>query len=105
MMLQRLRFASTCLLGMQRPPGGYNITIYHTMRDEVDSYRTHVWQCSSCGTTSKRSMNRKPQEADCRSGGPAVRVTCFMPKSLMVLVDGSPHYVLHPLVAHIQYST
>lgn len=28
---------------------GYNVTVYHTFHDEVDSYRTHVWQCEgSC---------------------------------------------------------
>jgi hypothetical protein len=30
---------------LQRPPGGYNVTVYHTMIDEVNNYRTHVWQC------------------------------------------------------------
>eukprot|EP00879_Flechtneria_rotunda_P011440 GHRR01011950.1.p1 GENE.GHRR01011950.1~~GHRR01011950.1.p1 ORF type:complete len:634 (+),score=298.82 GHRR01011950.1:873-2774(+) len=50
----------------QRPPGGYRITVYHTMHDEVNNYRTHAWECSKCGSTIKRSMNRPPQEADCR---------------------------------------
>lgn len=31
---------------LQRPPGGYNITVYHTMHDEVNNYRTHVWSCT-----------------------------------------------------------
>lgn len=37
------------------------------MHDEVNLYRTHVWTCNRCGNTVKRSMNRPPQEADCRS--------------------------------------
>jgi hypothetical protein len=34
-----------CLL-LQRPAGGYNITVCHTMHDEVNNYRTHVWSCT-----------------------------------------------------------
>src|SRR5215469_4366333 len=26
--------------------GDYLVTVYHTFHDEVDSYRTHVWQCN-----------------------------------------------------------
>lgn len=52
---------------VQRPPGGYNITVFHTMHDEVNLYRTHVWCCNRCGNTVKRAMNRPPQEADCRA--------------------------------------
>ncbi|KAF2202743.1 hypothetical protein GQ43DRAFT_430514 [Delitschia confertaspora ATCC 74209] len=51
--------------------GGYEITIYHTFHDEVDSYRTHVWQCDGpCRTVPpffglvKRSMNRPPGKSD-----------------------------------------
>jgi hypothetical protein len=51
--------------------GNYDITIYHTFHDEVDSYRTHVWQCDgSCRTQPpyfglvKRSMNRAPGKGD-----------------------------------------
>ncbi|KAJ8105541.1 hypothetical protein OPT61_g10112 [Boeremia exigua] len=51
--------------------GNYDITIYHTFHDEVDSYRTHVWQCDGpCKTQPpyfgqvKRSMNRAPGRAD-----------------------------------------
>lgn len=51
--------------------GNYGITIYHTFHDEVDSYRTHVWQCDGpCKTQPpffgqvKRSMNRAPSKAD-----------------------------------------
>lgn len=51
----------------QRPPGGYNITICHSMIDEVRSYQTHVWSCSKCGNEVRRAMNRRPQPADCRS--------------------------------------
>jgi hypothetical protein len=51
--------------------GNYEITIYHTFHDEVDSYRTHVWQCDGpCRTQPpffgqvKRSMNRAPGKSD-----------------------------------------
>ncbi|KAF2031953.1 hypothetical protein EK21DRAFT_110401 [Setomelanomma holmii] len=51
--------------------GNYEITIYHTFHDEVDSYRTHVWQCDGpCKTQPpffglvKRSMNRAPGKSD-----------------------------------------
>lgn len=51
--------------------GNYDVTIYHTFHDEVESYRTHVWQCN--GTCKgqppyfglvKRSMNRAPGKGD-----------------------------------------
>ncbi|KAK4942625.1 hypothetical protein LTR66_010790 [Elasticomyces elasticus] len=51
--------------------GGYEITVYHTFHDEVDSYRTHVWQCDGpCRSLPpffglvKRSMNRPPGKSD-----------------------------------------
>jgi hypothetical protein len=51
--------------------GNYEITIYHTFHDEVESYRTHVWQCDgSCRQQApyfglvKRSMNRPPGKSD-----------------------------------------
>ncbi|OCL07058.1 hypothetical protein AOQ84DRAFT_320548 [Glonium stellatum] len=51
--------------------GGYHITIFHTFHDEVDSYRTHVWQCDGpCRKQApffglvKRSMNRAPGKSD-----------------------------------------
>ncbi|KAF2661356.1 hypothetical protein K491DRAFT_774037 [Lophiostoma macrostomum CBS 122681] len=51
--------------------GNYEITIYHTFHDEVDSYRTHVWQCDGpCRQQPpffgvvKRSMNRAPGKGD-----------------------------------------
>lgn len=51
--------------------GSYEITIYHTFHDEVESYRTHVWQCDGpCRSTPpffglvKRSMNRAPGKSD-----------------------------------------
>jgi hypothetical protein len=51
--------------------GRYEITIYHTFHDEVESYRTHVWQCDGpCRTRPpyfglvKRSMNRPPGKSD-----------------------------------------
>lgn len=51
--------------------GGYDISVYHTFHDEVDSYRTHIWQCDGpCKDRSpffgivKRSMNRPPGKSD-----------------------------------------
>ncbi|KAF1915039.1 SprT-like family-domain-containing protein [Ampelomyces quisqualis] len=51
--------------------GNYQVTIYHTFHDEVDSYRTHIWQCDGpCQTQPpyfglvKRSMNRAPGKSD-----------------------------------------
>ncbi|KAF2019002.1 hypothetical protein BU24DRAFT_418586 [Aaosphaeria arxii CBS 175.79] len=51
--------------------GGYDITVYHTFHDEVDSYRTHIWQCDGpCRQRPpyfglvKRSMNRPPGKTD-----------------------------------------
>ncbi|KAI8909124.1 zinc finger RAD18 domain-containing protein C1orf124 [Gorgonomyces haynaldii] len=50
---------------------GSNITVYHTFREEVQHYRTHVWKCQgSCQFKPpfygivRRSMNRPPQKAD-----------------------------------------
>jgi len=51
--------------------GGYVVTVYHTFHDEVDNYRTHVWQCDGpCRSQApyfglvKRSMNRPPSTSD-----------------------------------------
>ncbi|KAF2706846.1 hypothetical protein K504DRAFT_459269 [Pleomassaria siparia CBS 279.74] len=51
--------------------GSYQITIYHTFHDEVESYRTHVWKCDGPCTHQppyfglvKRSMNRAPGKSD-----------------------------------------
>jgi hypothetical protein len=51
--------------------GNYKVTVYHTFHEEVDSYRTHVWQCDGpCKTQPpffgqvKRSMNRAPSKGD-----------------------------------------
>ena len=51
--------------------GAYEVTVYHTFHDEVDSYRTHVWQCDGpCSTRApffglvKRSSNRPPSKND-----------------------------------------
>ena len=51
--------------------GSYEITIYHTFHDEVDSYRTHIWTCDGpCKSRPpffgqvKRSMNRAPGKTD-----------------------------------------
>lgn len=50
---------------------GYEITVFHTFHDEVDSYRTHIWQCDGpCRSQApffglvKRSMNRAPGKSD-----------------------------------------
>ena len=50
---------------------GYEITVFHTFHDEVDLYRTHIWQCDGpCRAQSpffglvKRSMNRAPGKSD-----------------------------------------
>jgi len=50
---------------------GVRVTIYHSFHDEVDHYRTHVWQCNGpCRRLppfygiSKRSMNRAPGPTD-----------------------------------------
>lgn len=48
------------------PCCSYNITTTHSMFAEVDFYRQHHWRCERCGNVIKRSMNRPPQEADCR---------------------------------------
>jgi predicted SprT family Zn-dependent metalloprotease len=60
---------------------GSKITVYHSFRDEVRHYQTHVWQCDGpCkdrppffGRVS-RSMNRPPQAAD--RWFPEHQVTC-----------------------------
>jgi hypothetical protein len=51
--------------------GGYEITEFHTFHDEVDSYRTHIWQCDGrCKSKPpdfglvKRTMNRAPGKHD-----------------------------------------
>jgi hypothetical protein len=51
--------------------GNYEVTIFHTFHDEVESYRTHVWQCDGpCRSQEpyfglvKRSMNRAPGKSD-----------------------------------------
>lgn len=51
---------------MHRPEGGYHISVFHTMFAEVAYYRQHHWKCERCGDVVKRSINRKPQKADCR---------------------------------------
>jgi hypothetical protein len=51
---------------MYRPVDGYNITVTHSMFEEVNYYRKHHWACEACGDLVRRSMNRPPQEADCR---------------------------------------
>lgn len=51
--------------------GGYGVSVFHTFHDEVDSYRTHIWECSGpCKSKApflglvKRSMNRAPGKGD-----------------------------------------
>ena len=50
---------------------GTNISVYHNFHDEVDSFRTHWWQCDGpCRSRKpfyglvKRSMNRVPGPND-----------------------------------------
>jgi hypothetical protein len=59
------------LADMVNTHGDYEVTIYHTFHDEVDSYRTHVWQCDGLCKSQppyfglvKRSMNRAPGKGD-----------------------------------------
>ena len=47
------------------------MSVFHTFHDEVDSYRTHVWECDGpCKVRApffglvKRSMNRAPGKGD-----------------------------------------
>lgn len=44
--------------------GNFNISVYHSFRDEVDHYRTHWWQCDKCQNIIKRAMNRAPGAYD-----------------------------------------
>ncbi|KAK3715001.1 hypothetical protein LTR37_007491 [Vermiconidia calcicola] len=51
--------------------GCYEVTVFHTFHDEVESYRTHVWQCDgTCRSRPpffglvKRAMNRAPGKGD-----------------------------------------
>lgn len=51
--------------------GGYGVSVFHTFHDEVDSYRTHIWECNGpCKSKAlffglvKRSMNRAPGKGD-----------------------------------------
>lgn len=51
--------------------GGYGVSVFHTFHDEVDSYRTHIWECNGpCKSRApffglvKRSMNRAPGKGD-----------------------------------------
>lgn len=51
--------------------GDYEVTVYHTFHDEVDSYRKHIWKCDGRCTAIppffglvKRSMNRAPGKSD-----------------------------------------
>jgi hypothetical protein len=51
--------------------GGYGVSVFHTFHDEVDSYRTHVWEYSGpCKSKApffglvKRAMNRAPGKGD-----------------------------------------
>jgi hypothetical protein len=51
--------------------GSYDITQFHEFHDEVESYRTHIWQCDGpCRNKPpylgivKRTMNRAPGKTD-----------------------------------------
>ncbi|CAI5460040.1 unnamed protein product [Closterium sp. Yama58-4] len=56
---------SSTLHDHQRPPGGYQISIYHSFKDEVNVHRRHAWQCARCQEEVRRAMNRPPSVADC----------------------------------------
>lgn len=51
--------------------GGHGVSVFHSFHDEVDSYRTHVWECDGpCRARApffglvKRAMNRAPGKGD-----------------------------------------
>jgi hypothetical protein len=51
--------------------GGSSVSVFHTSHKEVNSYRTHVWECDGpCKSRApffdlvKRSMNRAPGKSD-----------------------------------------
>ncbi|XP_024518540.1 sprT-like domain-containing protein Spartan [Selaginella moellendorffii] len=69
------------LQDFERPVEGYNITVYHNFKDEVNNYRVHHWTCQSCGNLVKRAMNRAPSPADCtfKAGSTG---TCSHPRCL-----------------------
>eukprot|EP00850_Spirogloea_muscicola_P009956 SM000057S18386 [mRNA] locus=s57:384778:389245:+ [translate_table: standard] len=50
----------------QRPLDGYQISVYHSFKDEVVYHRRHHWTCDTCGEVVKRAMNRAPSASDCR---------------------------------------
>ncbi|CAI7829822.1 unnamed protein product, partial [Closterium sp. NIES-54] len=56
---------TSTLHDQQRPPGGYQISIYHSFKDEVNEHRRHAWQCIRCQEEVRRAMNRPPSVADC----------------------------------------
>ena len=47
--LEKMKFInSSTAPDWHRPATGYNISVYHTMHDEVNHYRVHWWQCEKC---------------------------------------------------------
>lgn len=69
--------------------GNYEITVYHTFHDEVDSYRTHVWRCDGpCRSKApffglvKRSMNRPPGK------GKLVYLSCLDLRNISKVTSG-----------------
>ncbi|KAG9458182.1 hypothetical protein H6P81_002690 [Aristolochia fimbriata] len=48
---------SSTVVDHQRPAGGYNITVYHSL--------VHQWMCQSCGDLIMSAMNRAPSAIDC----------------------------------------
>lgn len=47
----------------QRPQGGYNITIHHEFKKEVETYKYYHWICDTCGHMIKKI--REPSASDC----------------------------------------
>ncbi|KAJ6849358.1 sprT-like domain-containing protein Spartan isoform X3 [Iris pallida] len=47
----------------QRPQGGYNVTIHHEFKKEVETYKYYHWICDTCGHMINKS--REPSASDC----------------------------------------
>nr|XP_010926137.1 uncharacterized protein LOC105048513 isoform X2 [Elaeis guineensis]XP_029121389.1 uncharacterized protein LOC105048513 isoform X2 [Elaeis guineensis] len=56
---------ASSLTDHQRPSGGYNITIYHELREEADTCRTGNWICEACGNLIKPGTKKDPSAGDC----------------------------------------
>lgn len=57
---------SYCLLFLQRPSGGYNITLSHDLSNDVDGDAGRSWMGASCGCGDviKRPMKGEPSATD-----------------------------------------